>query len=217
MRTSVTLSDTDLATLITSADAGVRSAAESARDRLAAPDRWPSVAPHVAALIADVLTEARKEGRLIYRGVSASLCRYCGARSEWKVPPRKRKEREYPVSSVDFAERLIVITGNVCVGACRKCVDEALPVLRAELAAFPVQLPTALQTDNAPRFKRWDRCRCKKCEWSGHEGQLGRLRTLMNDGDYPGKCPSCGAERRPLGANPFELLPGFDVVEECAA
>ena len=126
---------------------------------------------------------------------------------------RKRKEREYPVSSVDFAERLIVITGNVCVGACRKCVDEALPVLRAELAAFPVQLPTALQTDNAPRFKRWDRCRCKKCEWSGHEGQLGRLRTLMNDGDYPGKCPSCGAERRFLGPDPFEKLEGFDVVE----
>ncbi len=211
MKTSVSLSDHDLAALIGSADEDVRVEAEAARDRLAAPSRWTSVAPHVAALIADVTTEARKEGRLIYRGVSASLCRYCGARSEWKVPPRKRKEREYPVPSVDFADHLIVITGHVSVGACRKCVDEALPVLRAELATFPVQLPTALQSDNAPRFKRWDRCRCKKCEWSGHEGQLGKLPTLMRDGHYPGKCPSCGAERRFL-ADPFESMPGFDVV-----
>ena len=117
----------------------------------------------------------------------------------------------------DYVVPPALLAGHVSVGACLACVEQATPVLRVELATFPVQLPTALQTDNAPRFKRWDRCRCKKCEWSGHEGQLGRLRTLMNDGDYPGKCPSCGAERRFLGPDPFEKLEGFDVVEGRAA
>lgn len=70
-----------------------------------------------------------------------------------------------------------------------------------------------LRSDGAPLYQRWDRCRCKRCKWTGHDGQLGKLRTLMGDGFYPGKCPSCGEERRPLGSDPFERLDGFDVVE----
>lgn len=213
-RTSIALSDSDLATLVNSADADVRTAAELASARLAAPSRWPIVASHVAALIADVLAEARKEGRLIYRGVAVSHCGYCGARSEWKKPPRKKREREYPVAGVDFADRFVVISRHISVGACRSCVEQALPVLRQELVSLPVQLPTALRSEGAPVYQRWDRCRCKRCEWSCHDGQLGKLRTLMGDGYYPGVCPRCAAERRPLGPDPFERLVGFDVVAE---
>lgn len=212
LKTSVSLSDSDLAVLVGSGDADVRAAADAARARLAAPSTWPTVPPHVAALVADVIAEAQKNGRLIYRGVSVSSCRYCGVRSEFKVPPRKRKEREYPVHGVEFADRLVIISRHISVGACRVCVDQAMPVLREELSGFAVQLPSALQIEGAPVHRRWDRCRCKECGWSGHEGQLGKLRTLMGDGDYPGKCPSCGAERRFLGPNPFEQVEGFEVV-----
>lgn len=211
---SISLADEDLATLITSTDVDVRLAAEAARDRLAAPARFPGVPSHVAALIADVLAEARTNGRLIYRGVAVSPCRYCGARSEWKRPPRKKREYEYPISGVDFADRFVIISRHITVGGCHSCVEQALPALRAELATFPVQLPTALRTDDAIVYQRWNRCRCKRCEWTGHDGQLGKLRTLMGDGYYPGKCPSCGVERRPLGEDPFERLDGFDVVAE---
>jgi hypothetical protein len=216
VKTSVTLTDADLAMLRNSADLDVRIAAERAADRLAAPARWPDLPAHVGALVADVLAEAHKEGRIIYRGVAVSYCNYCGARSEWKKPPRKRKEREYPVAGVDFADRFLVIERHISVGGCRACVEAALSTLRTELAKFPVQLPSALQTDTAPVYRRWDRCRCKKCEWAGHEGQLGKLRTLMGDGWYQGKCPSCGAERRFMGPDPFEKLDGFDVVQEAA-
>lgn len=216
MKTSVSLFDADLALLVDSADPVVRVAAESARARLDSPARFPSVPPHVAALIVDVIAEAKTSGRLIYRGVAISLCRYCGARSEWKKPPRKKRECEYPISGIDFADRLIVISRHITVGGCRTCVDQALPILQAELATFPVQLPTALHMDGVATYQRWDRCRCKRCEWSGHKGQLGKLRTLMGDGDYPGRCPSCGAEFKPFGENPFETLDGFDVVEHPA-
>lgn len=200
-----------MARLLDSADPEVRSAAEAARDRIAAPARWPTVSAHVAALIADVLTEARNEGRLIYRVDTASRCRYCGTHSEWKKLPRKRREREIMIRCVDFACRVLIIQGHISVGACLECVEQALPYLRAELSTFPVQLPMQLRTEGAPVYRRWDRCRCKRCGWSGHEGQLGRLMTLMNDGDYPGKCPSCGAERTLWGPDPFERLVGFDV------
>lgn len=213
IRTSVSLSDNDLSTLIGSADADTRTAAEAASARLAAPTRWPDVPPHVAAMVADITSEAREEGRLIYRSVATSFCRYCGARSTWEKSKRRRREYEAKISGVEFADRFVVISGHISVGGCAACVADALPVLRAELAQFPVQLPRQLQTDDAPVYQRFDRCRCRKCNWTGHDGQLGKLRTLMNDGWYLGKCQSCGAERRFLGADPFERLDGFDVVE----
>lgn len=213
MKTNISLSDRDLASLASSEDSDVRIAAEAARARLDAPLRWPEVAEHAAPLIADVIAEAKTEGRLIYRNVAASYCRYCGAKSTWERKRRGGREYEAKISGVEFAYRFVVITGHISVGGCRACFDAVLPTLRAELANFPVELPQALQTD-APRYRRWDRCRCKRCEWTGHDGQLGKLPTLMGDGLYPGKCPSCGAERRPLGPDPFERLEGFDVVAE---
>lgn len=214
MKTSVVLADCDLARLIDSEDADVKAEASAAAARLAAPTRWPSVPSHVAALIADVVAEAQKQGRLIWRNVNVSRCRYCGAQSEWKKPPRKKREVEYKVSAVEFAQRFVVITGYVSVGGCRTCVDTALPILREELSGFAVELPKLLHIDGAPVHRRWDLVRCKKCEWSGHEGQLGKLRTLMNDGEYPGTCPSCGAERRFLGPDPFERGDGFAIAQE---
>jgi len=212
VRTSVSLSDDDLAKLTGSDDTDTRSAAEAAASRLAAPARWPDLTPHVAALVADVLAEAHREGRLIYRTMMISFCRYCGAKSTWEKSKRRRRDYEAKISGVEFAHRFVTIQGHISVGGCRACFDAALPVLRTELARFPVELPQALRTD-APAYRRWARCRCKKCEWSGHEGQLGKLRTVMGDGYYQGKCPNCGAERHFMGPDPFEHLDGFDVVE----
>lgn len=211
-RTSVTLSDLDLAKLIGSEDADTRAEAEAAADRIAAPARWNEIPPHVAALVADVLREAKIEGRLIHRTEMISVCRYCGARTTWEKSKRRRRDFEAKLSGREFAYRFVTIKGHISVGGCQDCVDRALPALRAELTRFPVELPRILWTEGAPIYRRWDRCRCKKCEWSGHEGQLGKLPAVMQ-GEYPGKCPSCGAERSPFGANPFEHLDGFDVAE----
>lgn len=212
MKTSVSLSDEDLSRLANSSDDAVRVVALAACARIIAPTRWPSVPSHVAALISDIISEAKQNGRLIWRGVYVSRCRYCGATSKREKLKRRKNPVEVMVRGVETADRFVIISGHISVGACRVCVEHAQPLLRTELATFPVQLPQALQSDG-PVYQRWDRCRCKKCEWSGHEGQLGKLRTLMNDGWYPGTCPSCGVERRPLGVDPFERLYGFDVVE----
>lgn len=214
MKTSIHLTDVDLARLVDSADQEVALEAAAALARLDASTRWPSLPAHVGALVVDVLREAREHGRLIYQARRARFCRYCDARPTWKKPPRKRREREILVAGYDLADRPLFFTDSITVGACAACLDAAHAVLVAELAKFPVQLPSKLQAEGAPRYRRWDRCRCKKCDWTGHEGELGKLRTLFNDGTYPGKCPTCGVEHSPFGARPFETLDGFVLVAE---
>ena len=54
---------------------------------------------------------------------------------------------------------------------------------------------------------------CKKCGWIGHDGQLGKLRTLLGDGYYLGKCPDCGAENHAFTVENIVALEGFEVVE----
>lgn len=210
-RNSVYLEDRDLALLVGSNDPDVRVAAEQACARLAAAARWPELQPHVAALVVDVLAEARKSGRLIHRGVAISRCHYCGAHSTWEKSKRRRREYEAKISGIELADRFVIIAGHISVGGCRACFDAALATLRTELAMFPVELPQALLAKDARAYRRWDRCRCKRCDWRGHDGQLGKLPALMG-GEYHGKCPSCGAERR-LFDDPFERLDGFDVIE----
>lgn len=211
MKTSISLSDRDLARLVDSDDTETRAEALAASNRITAATRWPSIPSHVAALVADILREAKTEGRLTYRTEMISFCRYCGAKSTWEKSKRRRRDYEAKLSGREFAHRFLVMRGHISVGGCSACVEQALPVLRGELALFPVELPETLRTDGASLYRRWDRCRCKTCGWSGHNGQLGKLPALMQ-GEYHGKCPSCGAERR-LFQDPFECLDGFDVVE----
>lgn len=213
-RTSVKLLDVDLSRLADSADPETAAAASAAAGRLAVVATLGDVPPHVAQLIADVVSEATTAGRLIWRHDSTGMCPYCQRQSEWKVPKGKRKKREYRVPVVDFADRPIFIRGHASVGACGECVEAARPHLIAALAHVHAQVPAQLAAPGRPALVRWDRQRCIKCGWSGHEGQMGKLRTLFNDGWYRGKCPSCGAERTAFGAKVFERVDGFDVAED---
>lgn len=211
--TRVTLSDADLARLVDSADPAVAAAARHARDRLVAVDAMPDVPPHVAQLVVDVVAEARTAGALTYRHDRIYVCPYCQQASRYEVPKRKRKPVEILVPAVDFAQRFVFVRNSVAVGACRDCVDAALPHIVEALAAVPAEVPDALAAPGRPRWRRWDRKRCTKCGWSGHKGQMGTLPALLG-GRYPGKCPSCGVERKPFGPDPFERVDGFDVVED---
>lgn len=80
-----------------------------------------------------------------------------------------------------------------------------------------VQLPAALAKPGAPLWTRHSNRRCTKCGWEGHEGEMGRLMTLMGDGYYPALCPECGAGDR-LFSRDVETRDGFTVVpKEVAA
>lgn len=211
--TKVSLSDVDLARLVDSADPEVVALAQQARDRIAAAEALP-VPAHVAQLVVDVVAEARATGLLLFRPTATYACFYCGARPEWrKRTPRHRKLVEYPVQGVEFAYRFVFIQRHISVGGCRACVDQALPHLIERLADVRAEVPDVLAAAGRPRWRKHRLARCTKCGWSGHEGQMGLLPALLQ-GKYPGQCPSCGVKREPLGPDPFEHPPGFEVAEE---
>lgn len=212
-RTSVKLLDTDLARLADSADPETAAEAAAAAGRLAVVATLADIPAHVAQLVADVVSHATTAGILRWRHDTVSICPYCQRRSEWKKPPRKRKEYEYRLAAIDFDDSFLIIRGHLGVGACRTCVDEAMPHLQRALMHVLAQVPEPLAAPGRPKLERYDRRRCTKCGWSGHEGQMGKLRALIS-GYYRGKCPSCGVERTAFGPDPFERVDGFDVVEE---
>lgn len=217
--TSVRLTDEELARL----DGQVRP--EIQREVDAAKARIEAVAtinlrPALAAFVADVVSEAERKGELVYwnkRVRSCALCDWGGEYVRFKSGPRKgTPNRAKPVVRLgkELARRFITIDGHVTLGGCAACVEEALPALCDHLAEVRAQVPGALAVEGRPAWRRYNRKRCTKCGWEGHEGQMGQLPTLLGDGSYPGQCPSCGVKQMALGRVVFDLLDGFDVVAD---
>src|SRR5690606_2734789 len=115
---------------------------------------------------------------------------------------------------VDLDRGFVTFSGYVWVGACDDCMEQHSDLLRAFLADERVELPVQLSTPGRPRYRRHQNRRCTKCGWSGHEGEMRRLRTLLGDGSYPGGCPNCDAANVFLAGNVIERLDGFTIVED---
>jgi hypothetical protein len=219
MSTRVALTDEELAVLDGRASDEVQVQVDAAKARLAARDEHPDLPPHLAGLVADVVTEATSNGELRFRTERLRYCPLCETHAgyvEFKSGPRKGQNnwnRPRTIPGIEFAYRFVSVQGHVTVGGCRECVDEAMPVIREALRGVRAQVPKALRTEGGPRYVKHDNRRCTKCGWTGHEGQMTRQRTLMGDGTYPAGCPDCGAENLPLGRDVVERIDGFEVVE----
>ena len=211
-KTTVSLTDEDLLKLAESADHATAQAAAKCAERVALVERLKDVPAHIAGLVADAVAEARESGELVYYNRRISRCAHCGATSTWTKPARRRKEVEVQLSGVELARRFVYVQGHVSVGGCSECVKAAAPIIAAELSGVPAQLPSQIVAEGVSTWVKWGRVKCKKCNWTGHEGQLGRLPAIMG-GTYPGRCPSCSAERMPFGLDPFEHIDGFELIE----
>jgi len=215
----VDLTDSELVLLDGSCSEKVQAEVDAARTRLGSMTAHPDLPPALAAFIADVVNEARENGRLIYRTERISYCRLCGRTKSYvlfKSGPRRgtpNYNRPIYMHGHEFARRFVTIQGSVSVGGCHECVEAVMPYLPDALRGVPAEVPAVLRAKGEPVRKRYDRRRCTKCGWGGHEGEMGQLRTLMGDGYYPGKCPSCGVEHAPFRLSPFKRLDGFEIVE----
>lgn len=217
---SVKLTDDELTLLDGRCSEKVQKEVDAAKARLGSMAAHPDLPPAQAALIADVVNEARETGRLIYRTERIDYCRIC-KQTKGHVPfksgPRKGKpnyDRPIRMTGYEFARRFVIIRGSITVGGCQECVEAVMPYLPDALRGVAAEVPAALRAKGEPIRKRYDRRRCTKCGWEGHEGEMGQLRTLMGDGYYPGKCPSCGVEHLPFTTGTFETLDGFVIVDD---
>lgn len=211
----VQLTDDELVVLDGRCRPEVQGEVEAARARIEARGRLADLPPALAGLVADAVAEARGHGRLALRWEGVTYCRLCKAEAPWSLyksgPRRGRRKAQGVLQAVDLADRPVVIRGHVSLGGCRACYDAVLPALRRELVGVPAQLPDALVEPGAPRWIRHERVRCTACGWEGHDGQMRRLRALI-EGDYAGGCPNCPAENLPLRRTVIERVEGFEVV-----
>ena len=165
-----------------------------------------------------VVSEATCKGRLVYQTTQLRRCNVCGEACEYRKVARtsKRKRRgdtdyDSPIylSGIEFADCFVRMTGFPSVGACKKCVAELMPKIEQVLADVPHERKR--WPSGPSKWTQYAHKHCKVCGWRGHEGQMERRPTIMGDGTYPAKCPSCGAENHLFQTN-VETVDGYTCV-----
>lgn len=211
--TSVKVTDTEMLLLVSVDRPEIAEAVAAARGRLTSIERYPDLTPEHAGFIADVILEARTNGRLTRLWRRIRYCSLCGASGEYRLPSKRHKnERYYPIHGVELAYRVVTMREHVALGCCDTCWHAVESTLLAALQDVPAEYPT--HWEGAPqRWKRHDNKKCTACDWTGHEGEMARLPTVMGGGTYPGQCPECGAKNEWLGPQNIETVDGFTVVE----
>lgn len=218
--TKLDLTDEQLAALCERSDLTdeQREAADRATARVAVADvaRSRGAADVDARFVAAVIDDGRTEGRLAYYGVRSEYrCDLCGARPDPILYKSGRRRGEVKTSGshvlMEHAERFVRITGYASLGCCKACAARVHPLLVDLLATEAIEVPQPLAAEGRPAFKRQPLVTCE-CGWSGHEGEMLPMPTLLDRGTYPGKCPSCSVEKVPFGRDPFTRLGGFVVV-----
>jgi hypothetical protein len=213
----VNLTDDELLLLDGQCSPAVQAEVEIAKDKRALVG-FAKVSGDDAEFISRILAEAREQGRLDYRRLLLRHCPICKAMPGYKIyksgPNKGRENYDKPLylGGVDLAHRFVHVTGHAARGCCVNCWQRIQPVLAAQLVGVRAAIPAEISGEK-PRFARYARKKCEKCGWIGHDGQLGKLRTLLGDGYYPGKCPACGAENHAFTVANIVTLEGFEVVE----
>lgn len=192
------------------------------RARLAVDHGLPEPLTHV---LSTILREATQGGQVIIGRERLRHCSGCKKSAGYATVRRssryKRKgeaDRDKPLymSAIEYIPRFVRITGYSSTAVCYECSQIIRPALVAELATMAVQVPEDLRAADAPTRVKHNKKRCKSCGWVGHEGEMKRGRTLMNDSWYPAGCPKCPASNT-FGKTSVETIDGFVIVETRAS
>lgn len=173
-------------------------------------------ADNIALFIAEVRESAEKNGELSCDGAWINYCRLC-KRGPIAILYKSGRHKgqtktDSPRRGIELQRSAVSFKGSVRLGCCLDCFEPITPLLQSELKGIPCDLPAKLSTEGQGWIKSKNKT-CKKCGWVGHERQMGRLRTLMNDGFYYGKCPKCGGENLFLGIPIVVNAEGFTMLE----
>lgn len=178
------------------------------------------VSENIASMASSIIDRAKQQGRLIYRKTYVSRCPCCGRNDGYHTVKRETKYKrkgspDYDNPKVfpawEFCDSFITIRNSIYMGFCESCKDLGLSVLKEELKNIQVEVPSEVLGERC-RWKKWLNMKCMKCDWTGHEGQMGLLPTLFDGGRYRGICPSCKAENRIFTTN-IVTTEGFTMVE----
>lgn len=214
------LTDEELVVLDTQCTPETQAHVNAAKARLGSVAAYPGLTPGQASLLADAVTLAKTTGLLRLQYAQLRSCSSCGKqggyrrfKSGWR---KGEQDHKRPLVFPGLEMGVSHLQGHAGCGGCRECVETITPALTEALRGVQAQVPEKLRAEGEPIRKRHPNKHCTKCGWSGHEGEMGQLRTVMGDGYYPGACPQCFEQNRFLGATIIESAPGFTIVESPA-
>lgn len=196
----IRLADTELIALDGQCRPDTQAKVDAAKRRLAAIDFRADLDPRHAMFLAELATEAAEHGEVIWQGARIRSCDLCDTKPYGHFPfksgprrgqPNLDRPRVYP--AVEMASRFVRVENHITLGGCTDCMTALKPEIVAVLADIRCEVPTALAVEGRVGWRKCDNRQCAKCGWMGHEGQLGRERTMLGDGTYPAYCPQCGA------------------------
>lgn len=214
----VQLTDDELVLLDGACSEKVQAEVDGAKQRITSRSLHPDVAPVLAGFIADVVSEAQTNGEVILRRQRLRRCALCGTAPGYvlfKSGPRRgtpNYKKPRVIEGYEFARRFVTVQHHAALGGCAECLDPILPLIADALRGVNAQIPDRLRAEGEPKRVKHPNRRCTKCGWEGHEGQMGRQRTIMGDGSYPATCPACGAGSE-MFSRDIATADGFTIAE----
>jgi len=174
-----------------------------------------------AAMVVEIVSYARKNGRLTYQHVQIKRCPCCNrfdgywpVRRSTRFKTKGNPDHDHPkvFSAIDLGRGFLTFPNFIFIGYCESCKPRVEPVLLPLIQDLKAEFPKHWEA--APhKWKRYDNQKCNGCGWVGHEGQMIHLHAIMG-GTYPGQCPKCGAQNVFLGRRNIESIEGFTMVEQ---
>ncbi len=168
--------------------------------RLATKSRLGHLTTKQAAFVANTVARGIKDGKLVFQFTRLRMCDVCnryGGYLKFKSGRRRGQDNhDKPIclQGVELADSFIRMSGYATHGCCSECWGVVKPAMISELADSLIELPDMLYSSGSKRYAKSETVACAACRWQGPKHLLGPVRTMMGDGYFYGRCPSCGGE-----------------------
>lgn len=217
------LTDEELTLLDGKCRPEIQKEVEAAKRRLAMATKLADIPVEIAKLVADAVQLAKTTGELKASRGETRHCVVCQKNAGYAKRKRtsrdgfhRKGEPDYTkplyLSAIDLGRGFIVFKGHITLGCCVDCWPKVKAILTEELAGVRAEIAESI-TGQPPRYKRYDKVKCKSCGWEGHEGLMLRHSTIMGDGTYPSGCPNCNQHNLFFGPRIIERADGFEIIE----
>lgn len=170
-------------------------------------------------MIAKIVRMAKESGRVTFCATRISTCPSCGRNDGYYCYPGSSRTHRKGAPNYDTPKTFIgydlnrgfvTMKNTIWDGWCESCDKAMRPAVLSALDGVRCEIPESL-SGSPPKYLRFDNKQCK-CGWTGHEGEMGLLPTLFDNGRYRGKCPKCSAENHLFTTN-IKTVDGFTIVE----
>jgi DNA-directed RNA polymerase subunit RPC12/RpoP len=150
----------------------------------------------------EVIVSSLKRGTLKWTFKEIRSCPFCDKKYNYYVYPRSgRYHRKGDInhnapkyySGIAFNEGFITIKG--CGDICQECAKKYNVIEKLCKYIIEKDLPIEIQKNNfyETQYRKDNIKICYECKKEMQESMMGKLPALMQ-GEYPGKCPHCGAK-----------------------